>query len=375
MLLSVTDGRSDALRKNFVFVIVPMINPDGVARGHSRADPIGQNLNRLYKDPHPLKQPTCLALRNLLLSLQKTKRLALYVDMHSHNNKKGAFLFGNAMDGANQVQNLLYAKLTSLNSPYMDFPSCNFSEGNMFAVGKGGGGKDGSSRVMLFTETGFTHSYTLEMNHVTGPPINGVAKLVNIPGEETETIQGSMCPKYAPPIFHDVGRSLLSALLDLQGLNPASRLGSTSFKHTRGVAQWVQRCLLVDAWEQQRRQHALATGIPLSVALGTPSASSELGFTPCSPQELPIVVTTRPSASFPPTTTRNLSELAITYTSSSVTGPESSAAGAGAAGARAAAAARRRSTIAAAGTVRPTGRGRGVSSGVTAKGASPGRGK
>eukprot|EP00672_Neobodo_designis_P021441 CAMPEP_0174847534 /NCGR_PEP_ID=MMETSP1114-20130205/12967_1 /TAXON_ID=312471 /ORGANISM="Neobodo designis, Strain CCAP 1951/1" /LENGTH=894 /DNA_ID=CAMNT_0016081815 /DNA_START=34 /DNA_END=2719 /DNA_ORIENTATION=+ len=352
MLLSVTDPRADALRKNFVFVIVPMLNPDGVARGHSRADPVGQNLNRLYKDPHPLKQPTCLALRNLLLSLQKTGRLALYVDMHAHSNKKGAFLFGNAMDGVRQVQNLLYAKLASMNSPYLDFPSCNFSEGNMFAVGKGGGGKDGSSRVMLFTETGFTHSYTLEMNYITGPPVNGVAKLANVPGEENESITGAPCPKYGPPVFHDVGRGLLSALLDLQGLNPASRLPGTSYKNARGVGQWIQRCLLVDAWEQQRRQHALATGIPLSQALGKANGvsgnSNDLGFTPCAPNELPAVVTTRPSATFPPTTTRNLSELAAGYTAASVTGAENSAAVSAASGARAAAAARRRSTLAAA---------------------------
>jgi hypothetical protein len=322
-LLSTTDPRAAALRKHFVFVIVPMLNPDGVARGHSRADPVGQNLNRLYKDPHPLKQPTCLALRSLLLSIERTGRLALYVDLHAHSNKKGAFLFGNSMDAIPQVQNLLYAKLVSLNSPYLDFPSCNFSEQNMYAVGKGGGGKDGSSRVALFAETGFAHSYTLEMNYVAGPPLNAVAKLADVPGEDVETLGGTPCPKYSTATFHDVGRALLTALLDLKGLNPISRLPHTSFKNLRGAAVWVQRALLVDAWEQQRRMHALATGISLSAALGnTNVAAGELGFTPCPPHELPAVVTTRPSASFPPTTTHNLAALARVYTATSTSAAE-----------------------------------------------------
>ena len=40
------------LLNNFVFCIVPMINPDGVFRGHWRVDTLGQNLNRYYAKPN-----------------------------------------------------------------------------------------------------------------------------------------------------------------------------------------------------------------------------------------------------------------------------------------------------------------------------------
>lgn len=59
------DARAEILRRNFVFQIVPMLNPDGVYLGHHRMDIFGQNLNRFYLDPDPLKQPSAFALRKL----------------------------------------------------------------------------------------------------------------------------------------------------------------------------------------------------------------------------------------------------------------------------------------------------------------------
>ena len=47
-LLSKNDFRAFLLRKFFVFMIVPMLNPDGVYAGHYRKDIFNNNLNRLY---------------------------------------------------------------------------------------------------------------------------------------------------------------------------------------------------------------------------------------------------------------------------------------------------------------------------------------
>lgn len=59
------DARAELLRKNFLFKIMPMLNPDGVYCGHYRMDTLNQNLNRFYLDPDFLTQPSTFALKKL----------------------------------------------------------------------------------------------------------------------------------------------------------------------------------------------------------------------------------------------------------------------------------------------------------------------
>lgn len=50
-ILNKDDVRAKMLRDNFVFVLIPMLNPDAVYRGHYRVDIDGNNLNRFYNNP------------------------------------------------------------------------------------------------------------------------------------------------------------------------------------------------------------------------------------------------------------------------------------------------------------------------------------
>ena len=57
------------LRNNFVFKIVPMLNPDGVINGNYRCSLAGCDLNRRWKYPSPILHPTIYNTKRLIKQL------------------------------------------------------------------------------------------------------------------------------------------------------------------------------------------------------------------------------------------------------------------------------------------------------------------
>ena len=58
LLINQSREQGKRLLENFVFKIIPCLNPDGCSRGYFRIDTFGQNLNRYYTEPTIEKQPT-----------------------------------------------------------------------------------------------------------------------------------------------------------------------------------------------------------------------------------------------------------------------------------------------------------------------------
>jgi len=54
------------LRDNFVFKIVPMLNPDGVIVGNYRTSLIGTDLNRRWKTPNKMLHPTIFHTKHMI---------------------------------------------------------------------------------------------------------------------------------------------------------------------------------------------------------------------------------------------------------------------------------------------------------------------
>ena len=224
------DPRAAALRDNFVFKIIPILNPDGVSRGHYRADTRGVNLNRMYQTPSRQFEPTIHMSKTMVMHYFAQDRLQLYMDLHAHASKRGVFIYGNRCDGLeNQIENMLYVRLMTINTKWLDFDACNFSEKNMKSKDRrdDGASKEGSGRVAIYhaTNNTFPHSYTLECNYNTGRSINSIPEAMNDRGRASPPQNGRQaCPKYTDEAFMDVGQGALLALLDLKGINPWSRL-------------------------------------------------------------------------------------------------------------------------------------------------------
>lgn len=63
---------ANILRENFVFKIIPMMNPDGVFLGNNRCNLIGQDLNRVWNVATEYSHPTVWAVKQMLRELDSS---------------------------------------------------------------------------------------------------------------------------------------------------------------------------------------------------------------------------------------------------------------------------------------------------------------
>jgi hypothetical protein len=201
-------------------------------------DQNGQNLNRYYTSPDPLLQPAIFAAKSLLDFYAKMNTLSVYLDFHAHASKRGCFIYGNVLDSIeDQVQNQLFCKLISLNTPHFDYEGCLFSKEHMYRIDPGDQAKgltaEGSGRVATYLAYGLIHSYTIECNYNTSRVGNEVPPTEQEMGGHDVTAATTFTTnpeKYTPASYAGVGRACIIAILDLKGQNPCSRIPKSKFK-------------------------------------------------------------------------------------------------------------------------------------------------
>jgi hypothetical protein len=89
------DDIAASLRRNCVFKIIPMLNPDGVINGSHRCSLAGIDLNRQWREPTKALSPTIFWSKLLYRFITKLDRkILLACDFHGHSRKKNAFTFG-----------------------------------------------------------------------------------------------------------------------------------------------------------------------------------------------------------------------------------------------------------------------------------------
>ncbi|KAK7492909.1 hypothetical protein BaRGS_00015856 [Batillaria attramentaria] len=171
--------------------------------------------------------------------------IAFYVDLHGHASKRGCFIYGNYFENEDiQVENMVYPKLIAVNTAHFDFSGCNFSERNMYLKDKRDGlSKEGSGRVAIHKAIGIIHSYTLECNYNTGRLVNPIPPANGDDGRATPPPLAGFPPKYMPAHYEDVGKAVAIAALDLNEVNPWSRLTLSEHCSLFGIKDWVRRYL------------------------------------------------------------------------------------------------------------------------------------
>lgn len=221
------DVLKQKLLNMFVFKIIPMINPDGVDRGHFRMDGHGVNLNRYYAKPDKLLQPSVYAITKLLDSWKKENRLFFFCDFHAHGSPKNCFFYGNSLNFVMQVESRSFAKLMSIVSPDFNYKHCNFSQKHMgrsdAAPGKDKRSKEGSARVSTYRAHHVVHSYTIEF----GYHQNIITDSNPNPGY------------YTKEIFKKLGRSLLVCIAELFRKTTHHKVASSEYKTMVGIREKV----------------------------------------------------------------------------------------------------------------------------------------
>ena len=177
--LTADTAESRALRNNFIFKIVPMLNPDGVIHGNYRCSMAGTDLNRRYGDALQFLHPTVHAMRELLEKTHETRGILLYLDLHGHSRHKNAFLYGcdinlqspknikksqqsmTAEQFAHQrVFNRIFPRMlaqvsNSKNGGYFNYDDCSYRVQSS---------KGGTGRVVAWKKLCIPAAYTIELS-------------------------------------------------------------------------------------------------------------------------------------------------------------------------------------------------------------------
>ncbi|KAM3870035.1 cytosolic carboxypeptidase 4 [Diretmus argenteus] len=166
-----SDPVAQCLREEFVFKIIPMLNPDGVINGTHRCDLNGEDLNRQWCKPDPVLSPTIYHAKGFLHYLSSTGRTPLvFCDYHGHSRKKNVFLYGcsiketlwqsgSAVNTVGLKEDPGYRtipKTLDRIAPAFSFNSCNY------LVEKS---RSATARVVVWREIGVLRSYTMESTY------------------------------------------------------------------------------------------------------------------------------------------------------------------------------------------------------------------
>ncbi|CAJ1441705.1 unnamed protein product, partial [Effrenium voratum] len=156
-LASGTAAAQELLRR-FVFFILPVLNPDGVACGHHRLDLRAENLNRVYGKASWEDHPSVVAAEKACLRAHRHQGLRLYLDLHAHSNRRGGFLLADAgSDAKSLAEAKLFGWALGRRCEVFEFAQSDFSES-----------KRGTGKSFMAKATGNPLCFTVECHYIRG---------------------------------------------------------------------------------------------------------------------------------------------------------------------------------------------------------------
>ena len=131
-----------ALRENFIFKIIPMLNPDGVINGNYRCSLAGCDLNRRWKAPSKIIHPTIYHTKQLVKESHEERGVFLFCDLHGHSRKHNVFMYG-CHNPKFPEETRIFPYLLSKISKFFSF------ESSRFGIQKT---KESTARISLYKE-------------------------------------------------------------------------------------------------------------------------------------------------------------------------------------------------------------------------------
>jgi len=147
------------LRTHYVFRIVPMLNPDGVIYGNYRCSLLGYDLNRHWKNPDRILQPTIFYTKELIRVMKEEREISFFCDLHGHSTQSNVFMYGCswATNELEWISKSASVRLIPLLISQMDD---KFSyKSSKFRMEKS---KESTARIVVFKEFNIWNSYTCE---------------------------------------------------------------------------------------------------------------------------------------------------------------------------------------------------------------------
>ncbi|XP_022252667.1 cytosolic carboxypeptidase 2-like isoform X3 [Limulus polyphemus] len=146
-------SKAELLRKQLIFKIVPMLNPDGVVVGNYRCSLTGRDLNRQYQSSLKEAFPTAWYLKNLLTRMQRDHDILLFCDIHGHSRKYNSFIYGcDSKKETTDQQHVFPFLMQKWASDLFSLSCCWYKVQRI---------KEGTARIAMW-RLGVTNSYTLE---------------------------------------------------------------------------------------------------------------------------------------------------------------------------------------------------------------------